>query len=150
MPQQQLVPSYQGVINSASGGIIGNISMVQIPQEGTNMWTRFDQSIFATYSFLGIGWGAVGSFDPTFSLAVMEMLFSFIAVIMLLNLLIGFMTESFKDSLNEARRAHLRQRAQIIAEIELFLLATSYRYNSDWFPHLIYYEAHADSVSRWR
>ncbi|CAG8507111.1 18132_t:CDS:2, partial [Racocetra fulgida] len=106
MPQEQLVPSYQGVINSASGGIIGNISMIQIPQEGTNMWTRFEQSIFATYSFLGI--------------------------------------------VKEARRAHLRQRAQIIAEIELFLLATSYRYNSDWFPHLIYYEAHADSVVRWR
>lgn len=49
-----------------------------------------------------------------------------------------------------ARQAYLRQKAEIIAEIELFLLLPSERNKIEWFPHLIYYEAHLDSITTWR
>ncbi|CAG8459846.1 16437_t:CDS:2 [Acaulospora colombiana] len=54
------------------------------------------------------------------------------------------------DGLQVARQAHLRQRAELIAEVELFLLTSSQRQHAEWFPHLIYYEAHADYINKWR
>lgn len=48
------------------------------------------------------------------------------------------------------RQAWLRQRAELIAELELFMLSPSQRQHPDWFPHLIYYEAHLDTINSWK
>lgn len=84
-----LVPQYSGSITNTNGDVIGNVTITQDPQSSTNYWTRFDRSIFATYSFLGIGWDAVSQFNPNVPLVIMMVLFSVLAVIVILNVLIG-------------------------------------------------------------
>jgi hypothetical protein len=63
---------------------------------------------------------------------------------------IGLITEVFSGSLLVGRQAWLRQRAELIAELELFMLPPAKRQHPDWFPHLIYYEAHLDSINNWK
>ncbi|RHZ83264.1 hypothetical protein Glove_99g164 [Diversispora epigaea] len=146
-----LVPQYEGnITNSTSGDVIGSIFLTEIPQSSTNNWVRFDWSILATYSFLGIGWDSISQFNPSLPLAIMMFLFSAIAVVLLLNVLIGLISDVFNGSLQIARQKYLRQKAEIIAEIELFRLSSSQRSNIEWFPHLVYYEAHVDSINDWR
>jgi len=75
-------------------------------------------------------------------------------IILFTNLLIfkslGLITEVFSGSLQGERQAWLRQRAELIAELKLFSLSPSQHQHPDWFPHLIYYEAHIDSIRNWR
>ncbi|CAG8520135.1 11901_t:CDS:2 [Diversispora eburnea] len=94
-----------------------------------NEWTTYLSSLFATWKFLGIG---------------------FLTVIVLLNVLIGFITEVFSGNLQVEHQIWLRQRAEIIAEIEIFLLLPFERQRSDWFPRLIYYECHLDQIKQWK
>ncbi|CAB4378825.1 unnamed protein product [Rhizophagus irregularis] len=146
-----IVQEYNGnIIDQNTGQITANVSLFQTPQENTNMWERFDYSILATYFFLGIGWDSVTTFNPDPALYAMMVLFSFVAVIILLNILIGLITEVFSGSLLVGRQAWLRQRAELIAELELFMLSPSQRQHPDWFPHLIYYEAHLDTINSWK
>ncbi|CAG8638560.1 9555_t:CDS:2, partial [Acaulospora morrowiae] len=148
---QDLVSQYSGsVTNSTNGEAIGSITLTETPSDSTNIWVRLDWSMLATYSFLGIGWDGVSAFEPTLPLSIMKIMFSFLAVILLLNVLIGLITYVFSDGLQVARQAFLRQRAELIAEIELFILTPAQRQEIDWFPHLIYYETHADYVNNWR
>ncbi|CAG8466920.1 11257_t:CDS:10 [Diversispora eburnea] len=145
-----LVSQYSGNITNTNGEVIGRLNLTEIPQSSTNNWVRFDWSILATYSFLGIGWDAISNFEPSLPLAIMMFSFSAIAVVLLLNVLIGLISDVFNGSLQIARQKYLRQKAEIIAEIELFKLTQSQRNNIEWFPHLIYYEAHVDSINEWR
>ncbi|RIA84287.1 hypothetical protein C1645_422569 [Glomus cerebriforme] len=145
-----IVQQYNGTLTNDNGATIGSISLSQTPQSNTNMWSRFDYSILATYFFLGIGWDSVTTFNPNTALYLMMVLFSLVAVILLLNILIGLITEVFSASLRAGRQAWLRQRAELIAELELFMLSPSQRQHPDWFPHLVYYEAHSDTIKNWR
>ncbi|CAI2168242.1 4418_t:CDS:2 [Funneliformis geosporum] len=144
-----LVPKFSGTVTDNLGNS-ALIEMNQIPDKNTNMWQRFDYSILATYFFLGIGWDSVSGFDPDWSLYIMMILFSLVTVIMLLNILIGLITEVFSGSLQVGRQAWLRQRAELVAELEILMLSPSHRQYPDWFPHLIYYEAHVDSIKNWK
>ncbi|CAG8517891.1 4234_t:CDS:2 [Acaulospora colombiana] len=142
---------YSGSItNSSSGDVIGSLTMRQDVRTDTNQWTRFDAALFATYKFLGIGWEAVTTVEPTWALRVMMVLFSFVTVIVILNVLIGLITEVFVGSLQVGRQAWLRQRAELIAELELFFISPSKRLKANWFPHLVYYESHLDSINKWQ
>ncbi|CAG8503339.1 7952_t:CDS:2 [Acaulospora morrowiae] len=145
-----IVNTYNGSISNSSGGVVGNLTIQQDIRSDTNQWTRFDSALFATYKFLGIGWESVTNIEPTWSLNLMMLLFSFVTVIIILNVLIGLITEVFVGSLQVGRQAWLRQRAELIAELELFSLTPKDRQKSDWFPHLVYYEAHLDSINRWQ
>ncbi|GBC09599.1 hypothetical protein RclHR1_00090033 [Rhizophagus clarus] len=151
IPPSQIVQQYNGTITDQNTGqITGDMSLIQTPQDNTNMWQRFDYSILATYFFLGIGWDSVTTINPDPVLYTMMVLFSFVAVIILLNILIGLITDVFSGSLLVGRQAWLRQRAELIAELELFMLSPSRRQHPDWFPHLIYYEAHLDAINNWK
>jgi hypothetical protein len=71
-----IVQTYNGTLLGDNGESIGNIQMYQEPQENTNMWSRFDYSILATYFFLGIGWDSVTTINPSTPLYLMMVLFS--------------------------------------------------------------------------
>ncbi|CAG8574427.1 14597_t:CDS:2 [Funneliformis mosseae] len=144
-----LVPTFSGTVTDSSGNS-AEIKLNQIPDDNANMWQRFDSSVLATYFFLGIGWDSVLGFEPDWSLYALMILFSLVTVIMLLNILIGLITEVFSGSLQVGRQAWLRQRAELIAELEILMLSPSQRQYPDWFPHLIYYEAHVDSIKNWK
>ncbi|RHZ44801.1 hypothetical protein Glove_709g65 [Diversispora epigaea] len=115
-----------------------------------NEWTNYLSSIFATWKFLGIGWDSITVFENKWSISVMMVLFSFLTVIVLLNVLIGFITEVFSGNLQVGHQIWLRQRAEIIAEVEIFLLLPFERQRSDWFPRLVYYECHLDQIKKWK
>jgi hypothetical protein len=73
----EIVQGYNGnITDQNTGQITGSISLIQTPQENTNMWRRFDYSILATYFFLGIGWDSVTTFNPDPALYTMMVLFS--------------------------------------------------------------------------
>ncbi|CAG8642911.1 4594_t:CDS:2, partial [Cetraspora pellucida] len=119
--------------NSTTGDEIGKLDLSQ----PTNLWwSFFPWSIFSTYKFLGIGWESISVYDPEWALLFMMILFNFITVIVLLNVLIGLIIEVFNGSLKKGRQAWLRQQAQLIAEIELYFLTPSQRHRVEWFPHL--------------
>ncbi|RIB17695.1 hypothetical protein C2G38_2186694 [Gigaspora rosea] len=141
------IPQFNGTLTSPSGVVLGN---VDISQPSNLWWSTFHWSIFSTYKFLGIGWETINVYDPEWAVLVMILLFNFIAVIILLNVLIGLIVEVFNGSLRNGRQAWLRQRAQLISEIELYSITPSQRYHTNWFPHLIYYESHLDSITGWR
>ncbi|CAG8693085.1 1755_t:CDS:2, partial [Racocetra persica] len=129
------VSNFTGTLtNTTSNEIIGKLDLGQSPNV---WWTYFPWSIFSTYKFLGIGWDGLSVYDPEWAGLCMMVLFSLII-------------EVFNASLRKGRQAWLRQRAQVIAEIELYFLTPSQRYHAEWFPHLIYYESHLDSVQGWR
>ncbi|CAG8494522.1 27691_t:CDS:2 [Dentiscutata erythropus] len=146
--QSEGIPHYNGnLTNSSSGDVIGNLDISQPPNL---WWTTFPWAIFSTYKFLGVGWETVNVFDPDWAILFMVLLFNFITVIILLNVLIGLIVEVFNGSLKNGRQAWLRQRAQLISEIELYSITPAQRNHAEWFPHLIYYESHLDSITGWR
>ncbi|CAG8471486.1 268_t:CDS:2 [Dentiscutata heterogama] len=145
--QSEGIPHFSGSMTNSSGAVIGNLDISQPPNL---WWSTFPWAIFSTYKFLGIGWETVNVFDPDWALLFMVLLFNFITVIILLNVLIGLIVEVFNGSLKNGRQAWLRQRAQLISEIELYSITPAQRNHAEWFPHLIYYESHLDSITGWR
>ncbi|CAG8603916.1 21086_t:CDS:2, partial [Dentiscutata erythropus] len=133
--QDLTIPHLSGIItNSTTGQEIGHLDLSQ----PINLWwSTFPWAIFSTYKFLGVGWESVTVFDPEWALLFMIFLFSLII-------------EVFSGSLKNGRPAWQRHRAQLITEIELYSFTPSQRYHAEWFPHLIYYESHLDSILEWR
>ncbi|CAG8612934.1 2839_t:CDS:2, partial [Dentiscutata heterogama] len=129
------IPHFSGIItNSTTGQEIGHLDLSQ----PINLWwSTFPWAMFSTYKFLGVGWESITVFDPEWALLFMIFLFSLII-------------EVFSGSLKNGRPAWQRHRAQLITEIELYSFTPSQRYHAEWFPHLIYYESHLDSILEWR
>ncbi|PKK78203.1 hypothetical protein RhiirC2_770419, partial [Rhizophagus irregularis] len=139
-----LAPSYNQIDND--GNINSNPIIIQIPDENTNMFIDIRTSLFAIYLFL-IGdssalsnWSYAG--NP--SIAVLIVLFSLLIVVYLMNLLIGLLNNAIEEDNN--RISYLIQKAEILAEIELF----TYYHIRDVSKHgfLKYYYADIDKTRR--
>ncbi|POG72235.1 hypothetical protein GLOIN_2v1597901 [Rhizophagus irregularis DAOM 181602=DAOM 197198] len=113
--------------------------MIQIPDGNTNMFMDIKTSLFATYLFLIGDSSALSNWTYTEnpSIAVLIVLFSLLIVIYLMNLLIGLLSNAIEEDNN---------RAEILAEIELFYLFPCQRRWKTWFPEVIHYYADADKV----
>ncbi|CAG8481335.1 28389_t:CDS:2 [Gigaspora margarita] len=142
------IPHFNGNITTPNGDVFGSLDISQPPNL---WWSTFHWSIFSTYKFLGIGWETINIYDPEWAVLVMILLFSkLIKEICCIMFLESLIVEVFNGSLKNGRQAWLRQRAQLISEIELYSITPSQRYHTNWFPHLIYYESHLDSITGWR
>ncbi|PKK52781.1 hypothetical protein RhiirC2_803193, partial [Rhizophagus irregularis] len=106
-----LAPSYSQINNDG------------IPDKNTNMFIDIKTSLFAIYLFL-IGDSSALSNWPYAdnpSIAILIILFSLlIIVVYLMNLLIGLLNIAIEEDNN--RVSYLIQKAEILAEIELFYL----------------------------
>ncbi|CAB5313302.1 unnamed protein product [Rhizophagus irregularis] len=78
------------------------------------------------------------------SIAILIVLFSLLIVIYLMNLLIGLLSNAIEE--NNNRVSYLMQKAEILAEIELFYLLPYQRRWQTWFPEVIHYYADVDKT----
>ncbi|RGB39396.1 hypothetical protein C1646_754547 [Rhizophagus diaphanus] len=140
-----LGPSYSQVDNN--GNINSNpLMMIQIPDENTNMFMDIKTSLFAVYLFLIGDSSALSNWTYTEnpSIAILIVLFSLLVVVYLMNLLIGLLNIAIEKDNN--RVSYLMQKAEILAEIELFYLLPHQRRWQTWFPEVIHYYADVDKT----
>ncbi|CAB4421589.1 unnamed protein product [Rhizophagus irregularis] len=69
------------------------------------------------------------------SISIMIVLFSLLIVVYLMNLLIGLLNNAIEEDNN--RVSYLIQKAEILAEIELFYLLPHQRRWKTWFPETL-------------
>ncbi|UZO06890.1 uncharacterized protein OCT59_027195 [Rhizophagus irregularis] len=120
--------------------------MIQIPDGNTNMFIDIKTSLFAIYLFLIGDSSALSNWTYTEnpSIAVLIVLFSLLVVVYLMNLLIGLLNNAIEEDNN--RVSYLMQKAEILAEIELFYLLPHQRRWRTWFPEVIHYYADFDKT----
>ncbi|PKC10969.1 hypothetical protein RhiirA5_498040 [Rhizophagus irregularis] len=132
-------------------GNILNASLIQIPSENTNLFYSYPTSLLATYLFLT---GNQNSFSPWTPKLTTEYttlfglmaIFSFLVVIYLMNLFIGLLDTEIGN--NKSRAKYLAQKAEVIAEIELFYLLPHQRRRRTWFPEVIYYRVDVEKARK--
>ncbi|UZO06920.1 uncharacterized protein OCT59_027225 [Rhizophagus irregularis] len=110
------------------------------------MFMNIKTSLFAIYLFLIGDSSALSNWTYTenSSIAVLIVLFSLLVVVYLMNLLIGLLNMAIEEDNN--RVSYLMQKAEILAEIELFYLLPHQRRWKTWFPEVIHYYADADKT----
>ncbi|CAB4396354.1 unnamed protein product [Rhizophagus irregularis] len=110
------------------------------------MFTDIRTSLFAIYLFLAGDSSALSnwSYADNPSIAILIVLFSLLIVVYLMNLLIGLLNIAIEEDNN--RVSYLIQKAEILAEIELFYLLPHQRRWKTWFPEVIHYYADADKT----
>ncbi|RGB34552.1 hypothetical protein C1646_668454 [Rhizophagus diaphanus] len=136
--------SEDGSINS------GPSIFIEEPDESTNLFTSFFSSLLATYLFLAGDSSSFTKWSPTADnalLMILMVLFSFLIVIYLMNLFIGILNMNIEKDYD--RGSYLVQKAEILAEIELFYLLPFQRRWVDWFPDVINYEARMDIAQKY-
>ncbi|EXX54356.1 hypothetical protein RhiirA1_498854 [Rhizophagus irregularis] len=119
---------------------------IQKPDENTNMFINFGTALLAMYKFLTGDSSALSnwSYFNNQSLVILIVLFSLLVVVYLMNLFIGLLNMAINKD-NE-RVSYLKQKAEVLAEIELFYLLPNQRRWESWFPEVIYYYANADKT----
>ncbi|GBC02745.1 hypothetical protein RclHR1_00480002 [Rhizophagus clarus] len=129
-----------------NGTMDSNPYIIQPPNGNTNMFVNFSTSLFAMYKFLTGDSSALSnwSYADNPSLAILIVLFSLLIVVYLMNLLIGLLNNAIEKDNN--RVSYLIQKAEILAEIELFYLFPHQRRWKTWFPEVIYYYTDADKT----
>ncbi|RIA94897.1 hypothetical protein C1645_803303 [Glomus cerebriforme] len=129
-----------------NGTMDSNPTMIQPPNEKTNMFADFKTALFAMYQFLTGDSSALSnwSYINNQSLVILIVLFSLLIVVYLMNLFIGLLNMAIDKDNN--RVSYLIQKAEILAEIELFYLLSHQRRWEAWFPEVIYYYANADKT----
>ncbi|PKY48868.1 hypothetical protein RhiirA4_464594 [Rhizophagus irregularis] len=106
----------------------GNIlkeTLIQVPSENTNLFYSYPTSLLATYLFLTGNQNSLSPWapNPTTENTILFLLiavFSFLIVIYLMNLFIGLLNIAIEE--DNDRASYLVQKAEVIAEIELFYL----------------------------
>ncbi|CAG8500578.1 2041_t:CDS:2 [Paraglomus occultum] len=128
-------------------GTVSNTSVIiEVPDPNTNLFMRTDTALWAAFQILTgdtsslSGWNVL----DTPAIAVLLASFSFFTVIYLMNLFIGLLCNAIEDC-NE-RGAYLAQKAEVLAEIELYYLSPRQRRDKAWFPDIIYYEASVNEL----
>ncbi|PKC75177.1 hypothetical protein RhiirA1_504889 [Rhizophagus irregularis] len=115
-----------------------------------DFWNIFDfkTSLFATYKFLTGDSGALTNWsylnNPPH--VILIVLFSLLVVVYLMNLFIGLLNNEIQA--NNNRAAYFMQKAQVLAEIELFYLLPLQRRWKEWFPEVMHYYANVDDIQK--
>ncbi|CAB4441941.1 unnamed protein product [Rhizophagus irregularis] len=123
-------------------GNILNETLIQVPSENTNLFYSYPTSLLATYLFLTGNQNSLSPWAPKPTtentiLFILMAVFSFLIVIYLMNLFIGLLNMAIEK--DNDRALYLVQKAEVIAEIELFYLLPHQRRWRSWFPEVIYY-----------
>ncbi|RGB39329.1 hypothetical protein C1646_690114 [Rhizophagus diaphanus] len=131
-----------------NGTVDSSPFLIQPPNENTNMFIDFKTSLFATYNFLTGDSGALSNWsylnNPPH--VILIILFSLLVVVYLMNLFIGLLNNEIQA--NNNRAAYFMQKAQVLAEIELFYLLPFQRRWKEWFPEVIHYYASIDDIQK--
>ncbi|RGB43108.1 hypothetical protein C1646_63362 [Rhizophagus diaphanus] len=139
-----IASSYNQVFEN--GTINPNPYIIQPPDGKTNMFIDFRTAIFAVYLFLTGDSSAFSnwSYTSNSALAILIVLFSLLVVVYLMNLFIGLLN----NAIERDEVSYLVQKAEVLAEIELFYLLPHQRRWKEWFPEVIYYHANVDKTRK--
>jgi hypothetical protein len=64
--------------------------------------------------------------------------------------MIAIMSDVVSDAKYNGKKAFLKLRAELIAEVETFFISSSQQRNQDWFPKNIYYQINIEEVNKWK
>ncbi|KAF0459569.1 transient receptor potential cation channel subfamily a member 1-like [Gigaspora margarita] len=128
-----LVSTYQFI---SSNGTIEGSSLVEIPDDNTNMFALFSTSLLAVYFMLTGDSSAVSSwvYKNNWILVFLMVIFSFFTTIYLLNLFITLLGAAVDETNNE--ESFLQLKCEILSEIELFWMLPYQRRKKNWFPDI--------------
>ncbi|GBB94814.1 hypothetical protein RclHR1_02420001 [Rhizophagus clarus] len=130
-------------------GNILNETLIQVPSTNTNLFYSYPTSLLATYLFLTGNQNSISPWSPGSSpenttLFILLVVFSFLVVIYLMNLFIGLLNMAIEK--DNDRASFLTQKAEVIAEIEIFYLLPHQRRWKSWFPEVIYYTVEVEKA----
>ncbi|CAI2176069.1 3494_t:CDS:2 [Funneliformis geosporum] len=83
-------------------------------------------------------------------MVIMIVVFSFFTTIILLNILIALMSDVVNETKLSGKQVWLKQKAEVIAEIEMYIFTPGQRKRKDYFPSLIYYIASPDEIKSYK
>ncbi|RUP42946.1 hypothetical protein BC936DRAFT_137854 [Jimgerdemannia flammicorona] len=123
----------------------------EITPDDDNASNNFETFGTSVVSILFLLTGDPGNFGGLTSVPVyiLRILFSLLTAILLLNVLIALLNNVYTDTTKIGERVWLRQKAQWIAEVEVYWMLPSWRQKEDWFPDYIYYEADLKEYTKW-
>jgi len=136
--------------NQEDKSINPKFALIQVPEENTNLFASFHTSLMATYLFLTGDSSSLTQWAPTAEntlMIILMSLFSFLVVIYLMNLLIGVLNTAIEK--DRDRASYLVNKAEILAEIELFYLLPHQRRWKHWFPEVIHYKVRIDIARKY-
>ncbi|PKK64465.1 hypothetical protein RhiirC2_869283 [Rhizophagus irregularis] len=110
---------------------------------------KYNTSLISVYLFLVGEFGPVDHLKERVTIIVMIVVFTFVSAIVLLNVLIALMSDVVTETKLSGKQAWLKQKAEIIAELEMYTFTPAQRRRKDYFPSLIYYFANPDSIKRY-
>ncbi|KAF0558406.1 transient receptor potential cation channel subfamily a member 1-like [Gigaspora margarita] len=141
-----LVPTYQFI---SSNGTVEKSTLIETPDDSTNLFTMFSTSILAVYFMLTGDLSYVSSWvlKNNQTLAFLLVIFSFFTTIYLLNLFISLLGNAIDDKNNE--ESFLKLRGEILTEIELFWMLPHQRRKSNWFPEILWYRASVKELKKY-
>ncbi|CAG8790191.1 11009_t:CDS:2, partial [Racocetra persica] len=139
-----LVTKYYTV--NQDGSVNENPFLIESPNTSTNMFSTLISAILAVYIMLT---GDTSSLSPwalndDITLTILVVIFSFFTTIYLMNLFIGLLSDAINETNN--KEYFLIQRAEVLTEIELFYMLPYQRRKHNWFPNIIFYEAHVHKL----
>ncbi|KAF0526862.1 hypothetical protein F8M41_013977 [Gigaspora margarita] len=120
-------------------GIVSKSSLVETPNDNTNLFSLFSTSILSIYFMLTVDISSVSSWvlNNNWTLAILLVIFSFFTRIYLMNLFILLLGNAIDDKNND--ESFLQLRGEIISKIELFWMLPHQRRKKNWFPEILYY-----------
>ncbi|CAG8649551.1 14079_t:CDS:2, partial [Dentiscutata heterogama] len=138
-----LATTYNPINN---GNVIMSPSLILLPNANTNLYEFFGTALLAVYKLMTGDTSSLANWEyyNNKTLVFLWISFSLFTVIYLLNLFIGLLNVAIAE--NNSRVLFLIQRAEILAEIELFYLLPHQRRWESWFPDRILYYAHVDKL----
>ncbi|RUS19271.1 hypothetical protein BC937DRAFT_87742 [Endogone sp. FLAS-F59071] len=110
------------------------------PPSSGNPFVTIDGSLKSVWEFLSGDFAVLDGWDSGRSTDIMRVLFTFISTIVLLNVLIALLNNVYTDKQEIARKTWIRNRAEFIATVEVFMLTPKQRQNMNWFPAIVFYE----------
>ncbi|PKK66951.1 hypothetical protein RhiirC2_752576, partial [Rhizophagus irregularis] len=122
------------------------------PDNGINTFTGFYQSIKNTWLILLNDYSSLEPWTKNYLLDILMITFSLSTAIILLNVLIALVSNTYKETLKNAHTIWVIELAEIIAEIELNPLLSlqpslsKELINASW---TIVYKASTENVEKW-
>ncbi|RIB04599.1 hypothetical protein C2G38_2048308 [Gigaspora rosea] len=141
-----LVPTYQFI---SSNGSVGKSTLIETPDNSTNLFTMFSTSVLAVYFMLTGDLSYVSSWvlKNSWTLAFLLVIFSFFTTVYLLNLFISLLGNAIDYRNNE--ESFLQLRGEISTEIELFWMLPHQRRKPNWFPEILWYRASVKELKKY-
>ncbi|RGB30076.1 hypothetical protein C1646_765830 [Rhizophagus diaphanus] len=121
---------------------------IDVNSDNDNIFHNFFTSIKAVYFWINGQWDQIDqwNFWPVVGLSIFGSLF---LVIIMQNILIALMSDVVDEAKEIGKRAFLKLRAELIAEVEVFFLTKRQLRDKVLFPRHIYFIINCDEANRW-